>query len=108
MVSEHEWNTVEWLDEARNLHAWLDSLESGPTLLMVRHSERSEDIDVPTTLEQSSQTLVIESHMILVKDFQIEDESQSITARMSGLHKLRKKLQEVSRRVEEFFLSLRK
>jgi broad specificity phosphatase PhoE len=50
LVAEYEWNGVEWLDEARALLGWLDSLDSGPVLMMIRHSERLEDIDVPTTI----------------------------------------------------------
>ena len=50
MVSEQEWNGIDWLEEARALLHWLSTLESGPALLMVRHSERPEDIDVPTTI----------------------------------------------------------
>ncbi|MHA2149748.1 MAG: histidine phosphatase family protein [Candidatus Thorarchaeota archaeon] len=50
MVSEHEWNTIDWLEEARSLLDWLDTVDSGPVLLMIRHSERLEDIDVPTTI----------------------------------------------------------
>ncbi len=50
MVSEQEWNAVDWLEEARALLQWLHTLDSGPILLMVRHSERPEDIDVPTTI----------------------------------------------------------
>ena len=50
MVSEHEWRSIEWLEEARALLGWLDTLDSGPVLMMIRHSERPEDIDVPTTI----------------------------------------------------------
>lgn len=50
IVSEQEWITVDWLEEARELLHWLSNLESGPVLLMVRHSERPEDIDVLTTI----------------------------------------------------------
>ena len=50
MVSEHEWNTLDWLEEARSLLDWLSTLDSGPVLLMVRHSERLEDLDVSSTM----------------------------------------------------------
>ncbi|MFX1606970.1 MAG: histidine phosphatase family protein [Promethearchaeota archaeon] len=50
MVTEREWNSIGWLEEARALLGWLDSLDSGPVFLMIRHSERPEDIDVPTTI----------------------------------------------------------
>lgn len=50
MVTEREWNTIEWLEEARALLDWLNTIDSGPVFLMVRHSERPEDIDVPTTI----------------------------------------------------------
>jgi broad specificity phosphatase PhoE len=50
LVSEDEWNSIEWIGEARALLEWLDTLDSGPALLMIRHSERPEDIDVPTTI----------------------------------------------------------
>ncbi len=50
MISEQEWNSIGWLEEARSLLRWLNSLNSGPALLMVRHSERPEDLDVPTTI----------------------------------------------------------
>lgn len=51
MVSEHEWNTIGWLEEARSLLNWLNTLDSGPVLLMVRHSERVADTDVHTTIK---------------------------------------------------------
>jgi broad specificity phosphatase PhoE len=51
VVTEREWNTIEWLEEARTLLDWLDTLDSGPVFLMIRHSERPEDIDVPTTIQ---------------------------------------------------------
>ncbi|MFW9975664.1 MAG: histidine phosphatase family protein [Candidatus Thorarchaeota archaeon] len=51
MVSDHEWTSIGWLGEARALLSWLHTLDSGPVLLMVRHSERLEDIDVPTTIQ---------------------------------------------------------
>lgn len=51
MVSDHEWTSIGWLSEARALLSWLYTLDSGPALLMVRHSERLEDIDVPTTIQ---------------------------------------------------------
>ncbi|MFW9963447.1 MAG: histidine phosphatase family protein [Candidatus Sifarchaeia archaeon] len=51
MVSDYEWNSIDWLHEARALLGWLDSLDSGPALLMIRHSERPEDIDVATTIK---------------------------------------------------------
>jgi len=42
---------IDWLEEARALLGWLDSLDSGPVLIMIRHSERPRDIDVPTTIQ---------------------------------------------------------
>ncbi|MFW9838604.1 MAG: histidine phosphatase family protein [Candidatus Thorarchaeota archaeon] len=51
MISEDDWNNIEWLFEARELLQWLGTLTSGPAILMVRHSERFEDIDVPTTIQ---------------------------------------------------------
>jgi broad specificity phosphatase PhoE len=50
VVTEREWIAVEWLAEARALLDWLNTIDSGPVFLMVRHSERPEDIDVPTTI----------------------------------------------------------
>ncbi|MGY5853651.1 MAG: histidine phosphatase family protein [Candidatus Thorarchaeota archaeon] len=50
MVTEREWIAIEWLADARALLDWLNTIDSGPVLLMVRHSERPEDIDVPTTI----------------------------------------------------------
>jgi len=51
LVSDDEWNNIEWLMEARALLDWVNNLGSGPSLLMVRHSERAEDTDVPTTIK---------------------------------------------------------
>jgi len=51
VVSDHEWTSIGWLGEARALLGWLDTLGSGPALLMVRHSERPEDPDVLTTIQ---------------------------------------------------------
>jgi len=50
LVSVDEWNNLEWLEQAQSLLEWLNNIDSGPILLMVRHSERTEDIDVPTTI----------------------------------------------------------
>ncbi len=51
MISEQEWNSIDWLEEARSLLRWLNGLDKGPALLMVRHSERTGDLDVPTTIK---------------------------------------------------------
>jgi broad specificity phosphatase PhoE len=50
LVSADEWNSLEWLGQAQSLLDWLINIDTGPVLLMVRHSERAEDIDVPTTI----------------------------------------------------------
>jgi broad specificity phosphatase PhoE len=50
VVSDNNWNTISWLEEARSLLDWLDTLDAGPVLLMVRHSERQEDLDVSNTI----------------------------------------------------------
>jgi len=50
LVTDHEWESIEWLEEARLLLDWLSTPDPGPILIVIRHSERPEDVDVPTTI----------------------------------------------------------
>jgi broad specificity phosphatase PhoE len=73
LVTEREWNVIDWLEEAQSLLEWLDTLDSGPVLLMIRHSERPEDIDVPTTIQidltESGHDLAVEFGKRLSKNW---------------------------------------
>jgi broad specificity phosphatase PhoE len=75
VVSESEWINIDWLEEARMLLDWLGTLDSGPVLIMVRHSERLEDIDVPTTiraeLTESGHDIASEFGKRLPKNFRV-------------------------------------
>ena len=99
MVSEHEWNTLDWLEEARSLLDWLSTLDSGPVLLMVRHSERLEDLDVSSTmgaeLTDFGHKIALEFGRKLPKRWQT-----SITVHTSGLCKPRRKSRKAFRRVK--------
>lgn len=45
------WDSASWLREAKSLLRWIKEREDSPTMLMIRHSERLEDLDVMGTVK---------------------------------------------------------